>query len=110
MCAESDCQEPIHHWFGLTYSSYLVLPRSALQTMPVEFQRRFVAMLDEMQATIDPSVFPDSYAVNVRGEGGRFERDPYADYRRGPRVPLRQAAAECTEPGSMGSAPGASGS
>jgi len=25
------CREDVHNWFGLTYSSYLVLPRSLLQ-------------------------------------------------------------------------------
>ena len=82
MCAEEDCLEPIHHWFGLTYSSYLVLQRSALQAMPV-------AMVDEMEAAIDTDQLPQRFAVNVRGENGRFEKDPYADYRRGPPVPLR---------------------
>ena len=41
-------REPIHEWFELSYSNYLVIPRSVLQSMPVEWQDRFVAALEEM--------------------------------------------------------------
>lgn len=41
----------IHNWFGLTYASYLVMPRLALQEMPDEWQRRFVELLEEWEAT-----------------------------------------------------------
>jgi hypothetical protein len=32
--------ELIHNWFELTYAQYLTIPRSILQSMPVEWQRR----------------------------------------------------------------------
>jgi len=32
--------EPLHNWFELTYAQYLTIPRSILQSMPVEWQRR----------------------------------------------------------------------
>lgn len=38
----------IHEWFGLSYSNYLVLPRALLQSMPLEWQHRFTALLTEM--------------------------------------------------------------
>lgn len=40
--------EPIHLWFSLSYSNYLVLARSVLQSMPQEWQARFVVLLEEM--------------------------------------------------------------
>lgn len=39
---------PIHSWFGLTYSNYLVLHRTMMQSMPVEWQERAVALFTEL--------------------------------------------------------------
>lgn len=39
----------IHTWFNLTYANYLVVPRSVLQSMPEDWQHRFVACLREME-------------------------------------------------------------
>lgn len=72
--------QPMHDWFSLTYANYLVLPRSLIQEMPVEWQKRFVALLEEMETE-----FPkhnDAYMVKVRGERGRFICDLLAEYRR----------------------------
>lgn len=44
----ADEHEAIHAWFELTYANYLVLPRSVLQSMPDEWQHRFVGCLEEM--------------------------------------------------------------
>ena len=46
-CTDSGC-EPIHFHFGLSYASYLVLPRSVLQSMPKRWQSQFVALLKEL--------------------------------------------------------------
>lgn len=75
----SDHAEPIHDWFELSYSSYLVIPRLALQEMPVDWQRRLVALLDEAEA--GGMATPSDYTVQRR-INGRFRRDPWADYRR----------------------------
>jgi len=40
---------PVHSFFGLTYSSYQVVPRVLAQSMPHEWQARFVACMEEMQ-------------------------------------------------------------
>jgi hypothetical protein len=80
-----DTSEPVHEWFGLTYSNYLVLPRSILQSMPLEWQKRFVACLQELdQAYEGLNDMPDNYMVRAR-ERSRFICDPYADYERGRR-------------------------
>jgi hypothetical protein len=42
--------QDIHDWFGLTYSNYLVLPRSLMQSMPTDWQHRATALFDEMHA------------------------------------------------------------
>ncbi|MFJ5984269.1 hypothetical protein [Lentzea sp. NPDC092896] len=42
--------EPIHRWFGLSYSNYLVVPRTLLQSMPGEWQREFVHLLEQLHA------------------------------------------------------------
>ncbi|MGN6108954.1 MAG: hypothetical protein ACTHU0_27860 [Kofleriaceae bacterium] len=78
----ADSIEPIHSWFGLTYSAYLVLQRTALQTMPREWQSKFVALLEEMELHLDTSEAPDSYDVRAKKDG-RYVTDPYRDYRRG---------------------------
>lgn len=45
---------PIHLWFGLTYSNYLVLHRSMMQSMPEQWQARAVALFTELdEAFVD---------------------------------------------------------
>ena len=82
-------EQPIWDWFGLTYSSYLVLPRSLLCGMPVEWQARMVALLDEMRATYDPEQINDRYTVLTKDASNRFVRDPWRDYRHPPPLPYR---------------------
>jgi len=41
---------PIHGWFGLSRQSYFVMPRIALEAMPVEWQERFIDLMDEAEA------------------------------------------------------------
>ncbi len=75
--------EPIHAWFDLSYSSYLVLPRSVLQSMPVDWQRRFVELVNQVRETLEVDDMP-AYRVNAL-DGKRFVRDPFGDYERGRR-------------------------
>ena len=84
--------EPVHLYFGLTYSSYLVLPRSILQSAPAWWQERFVKLMEEMDAMCEglPNM-PGTYAVQPRDLKGRFTKDPYCDYDRGRRkIQLRR--------------------
>lgn len=82
-----DC--PIHTWFNLTYSNYFTIPRLALQEMPVQWQRRFVALMEEAEALGMKT--PGDYTVLRRAPGGRFRADPWADYRRGTVAAARAA-------------------
>jgi len=41
---------PVHDFFGLTYSSYQVVSRVLAQSMPHEWQARFVTLMEEYEA------------------------------------------------------------
>lgn len=73
----------IHTWFGLTYANYLVLPRTLLQSMPEEWQHRFVFCLREMEDAFWQTAQADRYSVQARGSDGRFVKDPVPHYNRG---------------------------
>jgi len=77
-------QEPVHNWFGLTYSSYLVLPRVLLQSAPLEWQQKFIRLLNDLE-----EMFPDQHGHEYwvrrkeRDQNGRFRfiHDPLSQYR-----------------------------
>jgi hypothetical protein len=76
----SEWETPVHDWFGLTYASYLVLPRSVMQSMPVEWQRRMVALLEEADEQLGRHYGENEYDVRLVKDGRRVA-DPLADYR-----------------------------
>jgi hypothetical protein len=79
--------EPIHGWFELSYAAYLVLPRSVLQSAPVEWQRKFVECLNELEEMFGDKVPMEGvYEVHLRSDRGVFIEDVYRDYERGRRV------------------------
>ena len=59
---------PIHGWFNLTYASYLVLPRSVLQSAPIEWQRRFVDCLNELEELFGEVPEKGTYHVNLHDD------------------------------------------
>lgn len=73
----------VHGWFELSYASYAVQPRSVLQSMPDEWQQRFVALMNEAEEM--GYAWPRkgaTYAVFLRDdETGRFVPDPLRHYR-----------------------------
>lgn len=76
--------ETIHGWFGLTYANYLCLPRTLLQSMPDEWQTRFVRCLMELDAAYRHLDLDNiNYAVSIRNDKGEFVRDPVPHYNRG---------------------------
>ena len=80
-------ERPIHRWFGLSYSSYLVLPRLALQAMPADWQARFVALLEEGRRLGLGPATDANYTVSRRARAsamrGKIVSDPWSDYRHG---------------------------
>lgn len=92
----------IHSWFELSYAQYLTVPRSVLQSMPLEWQHRFVRCLEELDEAIDWRPANAWYRVELRElrdhytrdgyerKWGRLVTDPLRDYERGRRrIPLR---------------------
>ncbi|WP_372011432.1 hypothetical protein NBRC13296_12805 [Paenibacillus chitinolyticus] len=81
--------QDIHSYFGLSYANYLVLPRTVLQSMPMEWQIKFVELLEEVDDTnwrteLMPKNWMD-FLVKVRDKNGRFISDPLDNYDRGRR-------------------------
>lgn len=78
--------EPIHNFFSLSYASYLVLRRSILQSMPVDWQARLVALLNELDdATEDLEDPVAGFKVRTYDEDGNKIDDPFEAYDRGRR-------------------------
>lgn len=75
----------IHSWFELTYAQYLTIPRTALQSMPLEWQDRFVRCLNELDVTLDWLPKGGQYWVKLKDGKGRYMSDPLCDYERGRR-------------------------
>lgn len=67
-------REAIHEWFSLSYASFLVLPRTLLQSMPDEWQGQFVALLreyDDHWRELPEGFLPGEYRVQPV-ESGRL--------------------------------------
>jgi hypothetical protein len=80
-----EIKEPIHEWFELSYANYLTIPRTALQSMPVNWQERFVKCLEELDEKLDWRPETGRYFVTLRDDQGRYQHDPLCDYQRGRR-------------------------
>lgn len=80
---------PTAEHFGLTYASWLVLPRVSLQEMPVDWQARFYALLHEAQEQHGLATPEDLYVMRRRGR--RFVSNTHwNDYRYGNTVKAKQ--------------------
>jgi hypothetical protein len=83
-----DDPEPIHAFFSLTYANYLVLHRSFLQSMPLEWQQQFVPLLEQLEQAAQgwaerEGVELPSFQVTAKAIGGRYIKDPVPHYNRG---------------------------
>jgi len=79
-------KEPIHDYFSLSYANYLVLPRTVLQSMPNEWQEKFVELLEEIPEMFGVDWEPKGgYRVLALNEDKHFIKDPYSNYERGRR-------------------------
>lgn len=77
--------EPVHAWFCLSYANYFVMQRAVLQSMPVQWQRQFVRLIQQIPETLDMEPVPTSFRVHAVDERGKYRRDEYSDYQRGRR-------------------------
>jgi len=82
-------QGPVWGWFSLTYASYAVLPRAVICEMPIEWQKKFVALMDEVSDTLEWDE-PNSYTVQIRDKKGRFTYDPLCSYKYPPANAVRK--------------------
>lgn len=73
--------DPIHLWFELSYAQYLTVPRSVMEAMPVEWQRKMAILLTELDRTIDWRPKEGRYWVRLKDDKGRYIADPLMKYR-----------------------------
>jgi hypothetical protein len=59
---------PIHTWFSLSYCNYQVLHRTLMQSMPIEWQERMVACLDELADAYQHIEQPEAFKVEAATE------------------------------------------
>lgn len=89
--AVHESHEPIHQFFGLSYASYLVIPRSLLQSCSIETQRALCEALEMVykeEAKNMPDHWPKEADIMVRLRDcvtKKYIKDPFADYERGRR-------------------------
>lgn len=78
----TDENDYIHNWFGLTYANYLVLPRSILQSMSDEWQKKMVNLLNELEDKMNEEGLQDmpDYLVDAKDSNGKYIKDPYRYY------------------------------
>lgn len=59
--------------FGLSYASFMVLPRVMMHDMPDKWQKRMAKLLEEF-ADEYPNFDEPDYLVQSRGENGSFQK------------------------------------
>lgn len=79
------CDGPIHEFFGLSYASYLVLPRTFLQSMPPDWQSRLIDLLNEAEGRLGSYPEEGVYQVYLVDDKGHRIHDPLEEYARGRR-------------------------
>ena len=71
---------PVWHAFSLTRAAYAVFPRRCLQSMPIEWQEAFIALVNEMHARLPDGSLDGDYTVQIKVDG-KFAKDPMREYR-----------------------------
>lgn len=82
--------DPIHTWFELSYAQYLTIPRSVLQSMPLDWQAVFTHCLYELDEYDWRPKGNSCYRVHLwqlddDGDWDYVIDDPLEDYERGRR-------------------------
>lgn len=74
---DSHDRKDLHLWFGLSYASFLVMPRVAMQQMPQEWKEKMAELLNEYDETINMSAFGvHSCHVTVKDKNNKFMKMP----------------------------------
>ena len=74
-------ESPVHEWFELSHAQYLTIPRSIMESMPNEWQKRMVKCLEELDETYDWRPKEGRYWVKLKDGKGRYVSDPLMEYR-----------------------------
>jgi hypothetical protein len=74
--SEGEIETPINDSFGIGRTAYFVVPRLALESMPVDWQKEFLRLVDLLPETPE-------YSVYRKDKEGRFQSDPWSNYRHG---------------------------
>ncbi|EFL6449049.1 hypothetical protein AAS80_003021 [Escherichia coli] len=78
-------RKDLHLWWGLSYASFLVMPRVAMQLMPEEWQEKMAELLNQYDETINTDAFGvKGCRVQAIGENGKLMKmpDEWKNYRR----------------------------
>ena len=103
MTQNTNGRDELHLWFGLSYASFLTLPRTFMQAMPDEWQGRMAELLNEWDDHWDFTKLP-SYQFIVQAKlHNQFTKMPtiLTDYRHYPSQDINRAYANqaaCKEP------------
>ena len=74
-------QETSDKFFNLSHSSWVVLPRVALQSMPPHWQARFFKMLRELEENLEyPEGYTGEFAVTMK-QGNKYVKSVMPHYR-----------------------------
>lgn len=88
--------EHIHNWFELSYAQYLTVPRSIMEAMPEEWQKKMVECLDQLDKTFDWRPKSGRYWVKLKDGNGKYESDPLMQYRHPDRAYIESIRKENT--------------
>ncbi len=67
--------ERLWRWFGMSYASWLTMPRVMMHAMPDNWQMRMAKLCEEWDETWDSEDMPVP-TVRARAENGRMTRWP----------------------------------
>ena len=73
--AEGEGHERLWRWFGLSYATFLTLPRVLLHAMPDSWQFKMAALLEEADEAFPNA--PGGFTVRGVGENGRLTKLPH---------------------------------
>jgi hypothetical protein len=76
MTQKINTESPVHDLFGLSYAKWLVLPRVIMEQMPVDWQRKIVELLEELDETYDWLPEDASIFVTMRDKKGKIVKLP----------------------------------
>ncbi len=74
--------EKLWAWFGLSYASWLTLPRAMMHEMPDDWQEKMADLMEEWDKTWDSGEMPES--IVCAKKNGKFTKWPewILNYRR----------------------------